>query len=143
MCSDLGSKPWRPHILHKALRHFFRSCDVRLPNIYSTEVGKSRLKSVESPEIKEWGSTSSTMSTNDWASSLHRRLTISVSSRSEKISVIREMRSFVLRGRSTKRFHAGPLLRVRKWSGKQTRGSGAETYKSRRICDTCGRRRTS
>ena len=83
------------------------------------------------------------MSTKDWASSPRRRLTASTSSRSEKISVIKEIRSFRSGGQSIKRFHAGILLHVRNKSGERTRGSRAETYKPRKICDTCGRKEAS
>ena len=34
ICTDLGSRAWRPHILHKVLRHFFRSDSGRASNVY-------------------------------------------------------------------------------------------------------------
>jgi len=61
--------------------------------------------------LRSVGSTSYIISTKDCASSPRRHLTASISLRSEKMAVIKEMRSSVERGRLINRFHAGVPLR--------------------------------
>ena len=73
--------------------------------------------------------TRSITSTNDWASSPRSCLTISISSRLEKMSVIKEIRSFEVRGLSIRRFHVGVPLHARDGSGRHVQGSEVGAHK--------------
>ena len=65
------------------------------------------------PDEKAQEGTSSTTSIKAWASSPQRLRTASISLWSEKMILIREMRSRVLIPRLIKRFHVGVPLRTR------------------------------
>ena len=85
-----------------------------------------------------WVLASSITSTNAWASSLERYSNTTTSSRSEKMDLIRGMRSSVERVSLINRFQVGGFLYAREQSnlGVNSHRNEWETDESRRVCKT-------